>query len=165
MSASSLVARSAGTWKRVRVQNAFSSVRAASSLSSSAPTVRAASSLSLASTATSSSSTTHNKINSWNLLDATRQFSSALPSNTSASDEPNADVEVDSGSVKIQDNHLLVSKGDEQQEENKRRRLSDVRYLMPCYIMLPFKSRSSRNPVFSLFSVSLFFLSFLFVHL
>jgi hypothetical protein len=163
MSASSLVARSAGTWKRVRVQNAFSSVRAASSLSSSAPTVRAASSLSLASA--TSSSTTHNKINSWNLLDATRQFSSALPSNTSASDEPNADVEVDSGSVKIQDNHLLVSKGDEQQEENKRRRLSDVRYLMPCYIMLPFKSRSSRNPVFSLFSVSLFFLSFLFVHL
>jgi hypothetical protein len=142
MSASSIVARSAGTWKRVRVQNAFSSVslkfRAVSSSLSSAQTVRAASTLSFgAATATSSSGSTHN--NSW--LDpirntATRKFSSsAVPSNTSSADEPNADVEVDSGSV-VPDVHLLVSKGDEQQEENKRRRLSDVRYLMLYYIKL-----------------------------
>jgi hypothetical protein len=86
-------------------------------------------------------------MNRWRSLDTSttcRQFSSALPSNSDISsfDSPNADVEVDSGAV-VPESHVVVSKEDEKLEENKRRRLSEVRYrYMLCCSYRMFKSRS-----------------------
>jgi hypothetical protein len=150
MSASSIVARSAGNWKRVRVQSVFcSSVSSILRVKGRAvPTLsgyRAASTLSPATARNSNTALNHNNhnnnsINRWRCsLDYTgtascRQYSSALPSNTDISsfDSPNADVEVDSGAA-VPESHVVVSKEDEKLEENKRRRLSEVRY---CYAIL-----------------------------
>jgi molybdopterin biosynthesis enzyme len=53
--------------------------------------------------------------------------STSTSTSTSSFDSPNADVEVDTGGVVPEASHVVVSKEDEKLEENKRRRLSEVR--------------------------------------
>jgi hypothetical protein len=139
MSASSLVARSAGTWKRVRVQNVFSAslrsrVHVQGSVLAPTSTLSCCRSSSSSTFRPTSTATDNGASPNWQRLDMnrhhamSRHFSSAHASTGSSlspdepTDAPTAIVPGDTP-----ERAVVVNKEDEKQEESKRRRLSDVR--------------------------------------